>query len=166
MTVESLLARLREAALAMPRPGCDWESRPEFLLPPDAAQLEAARMATGEPLPDDLLAFLRLCGGIKGMSVHNGYQLCGAADVAKTRSDGWPPASVAGPAGQERVVPVAWDGGGNAFLLSPATGRVWRWDHETGGTTQVASSFTEFLARVVVDWEAYVSDIPGWRFLV
>jgi hypothetical protein len=100
------------------------------------------------------------------MSVHNGYHLCGAKEVADIRTDGWPPRTVTGPNGDERVVPVAWDGGGNAFLLSPSTQRVWRWDHETGTSVQVASSFTDFLTRVVADWEAYLADQPGWQFLV
>jgi hypothetical protein len=53
----------------------------------------------------------------------------------------------------------------NGFLLSSG-GRVWRWDHETSSVKEVAASFTEFLERVALDWEAYVADRPNWRFLV
>lgn len=166
MSVELLLARLHELGGHLPRPGCEWESRPEFLPAPDAAEVAAAEVMVGEPLPPDLLEFLRISGGVVGMSIHNGYCLCGAKQVADIRTDGCPPNVVRGPNGDERVVPIAWDGGGNAFLLSPSTQYVWRWDHETNVSKEVASSFTEFLERVVLDWEAYVSDRPGWRFLV
>jgi hypothetical protein len=68
-------------------------------------------------------------------------------------------------ANEEAAIPVAIDGGGNAFLLG-ASGRVWRWNQETGRLNLVAASFGAFLERVAEDWSAYVSEKPGWRFLV
>ena len=100
------------------------------------------------------------------MSVHNGYVLCGPTNLA---SDGFCrsfPATMPGHQGPMPVIPIATDGGGNAFLLSLHTGDVWRWDHETGATHLVATSFASFLERVVADWEAYIADTPGWQFLV
>jgi hypothetical protein len=64
------------------------------------------------------------------------------------------------------VLAIALDGGGNAFLLSPRSGDVWRWDHETGNTTRVAESFSGFLQRVVEDWKAYVGNRQLWTYLV
>jgi hypothetical protein len=166
MGVEGLITQLRELAVALPRPGCPWEERPKFLAPPDPAQVVAAQVAAGDPLPADLLSFLRTCGGVVAMGVHNGYQLAGAADLVDGTSEGWLPRTIVGPAGAERVLPVAWDGCGNAFLLALATQRVWRWNHETAAVQQVACSFIDFLERVVADWRAYIADTDGWRFLV
>jgi hypothetical protein len=162
------LDQLREAAEAMPRPGCDWERRPEFLSPPTLDQLEQTKRALAVPLPDDLSNFLALCGGIQGMSVHNGYRVCGASDIVQfnSHSDGWPPNVVSTASGTERVLTIALDGGGNAFLLSPRLGNVWRWDHETGKTIRVAESFSGFLHRVAEDWAAYVEQKEGWTYLV
>ena len=40
--VEASVARLRELALAIPRPGCEWEDRPRFdpPAPPAAGRLK------------------------------------------------------------------------------------------------------------------------------
>jgi hypothetical protein len=102
------------------------------------------------------------------MSVHNGYHLYGASDIVEvnSRSDGWPPKEVSTGSGAEPVLTVALDGGGNAFLLSPRSGNVCRWDHETGNMTTVAESFAGFLQRVVEDWVAYVQDREQWTYLV
>jgi hypothetical protein len=159
--VKASLARLRELALAIPRPGCDWEERPRFEPPPSPEQVAAYERAAGFALPGDLRAFLTDCGAVIGMSVHNGYWVGGVEALTRSIVDGDYPRSVAG----EPAAPVATDGGGNAFLLS-STGRVWRWDHETGSLSEVAGSFEGFLERVVTDWAAYVTDTPGWRFLV
>src|SRR5262245_46612323 len=159
--VEASLARLRELALAIPRPGCDWEQRPRFAPPASPKEVAAFERAAGFLLPADLRTFFAATGAVVGMSVHNGYWLGDVEQLARslTRCDF--PHSVAG----ELTVPVATDGGGNAFLLS-ASGRIWRWDHETGSVSAVAASFAEFLERVAADWAAYVADTPGWRFLV
>ena len=151
------VARLRELALAIPRPECEWEERPRFDPPAPPAAVAAFERAAGFPMPVDFRAFLARTGGVVGMSVHNGYWLGG---VERLAPDAFP-REVAG----EPAAPVATDGGGNAFLLS-AGGRVWKWDHETGRVSEVAASFAAFLVRVADDWAAYVADTPGWRFLV
>lgn len=144
--VKASLARLRELARAIPRPGCDWEERPRFEPPPSAEQVDAFERAAGFALPADLRTFLTDCGAVIEMSVHNGYWVGGVEGLARCIGRGDFPRSVAG----EPVAPVATDGGGNAFLLS-SSGRVWRWDHETGNLSEVASSFAGFMERVASD---------------
>jgi hypothetical protein len=158
--VEASLARLRELALALPRPGCDWEERPQFDPPASPEQMAAFERVAGFPLPADLRVFFSACGAMVGMSVHNGYWVGGVEQLARSLDRGDFPREVSG----DPAVAVATDGGGNAFLLS-ARGRVWRWDHETGSVSEVAASFAGFLARVADDWAAYVADTPGWRYL-
>lgn len=160
MSVEASLARLRELALALPRPGCDWEERPRFDPPPTPDAISAFETAAGFQLPADLRRFFADTDAAIGMSFHNGYWIGGVErlvdfityDVCSRSVEGEPAAA------------IATDGGGNAFLLS-ASGRVWRWNHETGAVSPVAESFGAFLDRVVADWEAYAADTPGWRFL-
>jgi hypothetical protein len=161
VAVQLSLARLRELALALPRPGCPWESRPTFEPPAVPEAVIAFEQAAGFPLPIDLRAFLASTGAVVGMSVHNGYWIGGVERLTDWLRTGQLPGEAAG----ERVAPIATDGGGNGFLLA-ASGRLWRWDHETGQLAAVAASFAEFLERVVRDWAAYVNDTPGWCFLV
>jgi len=161
MAVEASLARLRELALGIPRPGCDWEERPRFQPPASPKQVAAFERAAGFPLPADLRAFLADAGAVVGMSVHNGYWVGDVERLGRSIDRGDFPRSVSG----ESAVPVATDGGGNAFLLSEG-GRVWRWDHDTGSVSEVAASFEHFIERVAADWSAYVAETPGWRVLV
>jgi hypothetical protein len=62
---------------------------------------------------------------VVGMSVHNGYWLGGIERLMRSACRGDFPRNVE----NEPAIPVATDGGGNAFLLA-ADGQVWRWDHE------------------------------------
>lgn len=71
--VEASLTRLRQLALAIPRPGCEWEDQPRFDPPATPEQLAAFEQAAGFPLPADLRTFFAACGAVVGMSVHNGY---------------------------------------------------------------------------------------------
>jgi hypothetical protein len=92
------------------------------------------------------------------MSVHNGYWVGGIEQLI----DG---DSLPRIADGEVAIPIATDGGGNAFVLG-ASGQVWQWNHETDKLNLVAASFGAFLERVAEDWAAFVSEKPGWRFLV
>jgi hypothetical protein len=73
VTVQAVMTRLRELALAIPRPGCEGEERPRFDPPPSPEAVAAFERAAGFPLPADLRAFLADAGAAVGMSVHNGY---------------------------------------------------------------------------------------------
>jgi hypothetical protein len=155
-SVATTLTRLRDLALAFPRPDCDWEDRPRFNPPATSQSIAEIELSAGFDLPDDLRAFLNQTESIVAMSVHNGYWL---GDI-KQLVGGSFPRLVEG----EAVLPVATDGGGNAFFLG-ASGRVWRWDHETGKVRLISASFAAFLERIADDWEAYASETPNWQFL-
>ena len=159
--LEACITRLRELAQALPRPGCEWEERPRFDLPASADAIHVLEQAAGFRLPDDVKTFFAFTDGVVGMSVHNGYQIGGTKLISSRNESGDTQRNV--PDGL--ALAIAFDGGGNAFLLS-STGRVWKWEHETNGVSLVADSFEAFLHRVVADWEAYINDTPGWRFLV
>jgi SMI1 / KNR4 family (SUKH-1) len=161
MSVTTTLARLRELALALPRPGCEWERRPTFDPPATPQSVADFEHLAGFAFPADFRAFFAETNAVVGMSIHNGYYLGDAKGPARSLHRKDFPSIVKG----ERVAPVATDGGGNAFLLS-AIGHVWRWDHETDKVEMIAESFESFLEKVADDWAAYVSDKPGWRFLV
>ena len=152
------MTRLHELALALPRPGCDWEDRPQFEPPATPQAIVELERLAGFALPEDLRAFLGQTESIVAMSFHNGYWLGGINKLID--GDSFPRV-----ADGEAAIPVATDGGGNAFLLG-ASGRVWRWNHETDRLNLVVASFGAFLERVAEDWSAYVSEKPGWRFLV
>jgi hypothetical protein len=161
MSVHASVVRLRSLATLLPRPGCDWEDCPTFAPSAPLSAVAELEAVAGFELPGDYRAFLAETGAITAMSVHNGYWLGGAVDLVGLIKQGDFPQK----AGTEPVIPIATDGGGNAFLLAP-TGRVWRWQHETGKVTEVAGGFAAFLDRVAEDWEAYIAETPGWQFLV
>lgn len=158
MSIATTVARLRQLALGMPRPGCDWEDRPRFDPPATQQAIAALENAAGFPLPSELREFLEQSDSVVAMSVHNGYWLGGIRHLVD--GDGLPRVVDGGAA-----IPVATDGGGNAFLLS-SSGAIWWWNHQTGKTKVVADSFLAFLERVAEDWSAYIEEWAGWRFLV
>src|SRR6202044_2402277 len=112
--------------LAFPRPDCIWEERPRFDPPASPESVAEFERVAGFPLPDDLRDFFAVNDSVIAISIHNGFWLGGARQLARSAEQGNLPRSVNG----ERAIPVATDGGGNAFLLT-ANGRVWRWNHET-----------------------------------
>src|SRR5262249_3223104 len=146
--------------------GCPWEERPRFGPGASPETIQACQQAVGSRLPDDLVDFLRRCDTIAAMGVWNGYWIGAAADLADPGYRDDFPAAVNGRTGPEPVVPVARDGGGNAFLQSLVGGQVWRWDHETGAVRVVAPSFHGFLERVAEDWEHAAEDNGDWSYLV
>ena len=152
MSVHESLARLNKAAGTLE----DW-ARPTFGDPATADAIANLRAMAGFPLPAGLEALLSTHESICAMDIHNGYWIGGLEQLANS---GLPRR-----AQDEAAVPIATDGGGNAFLLS-SSGRVWRWDHETDGIALIAANVEAFLERVAADWEAIVAGTPGWQFIV
>ncbi len=157
MAVETSLSRLRELALAFPRANCEWEEQPHFAPPATRQSVVEIERCAGFVLPSDLRTFLEQTNTVIGMSIHNGYWIGGIEGLL---SGSFPPIIQ-----DESVLPIATDGGGNAFLIS-YSGHVWKWYHETGKVVKVATSFDAFLERVIADWEAYLAGTPDWDFLV
>lgn len=156
MHVRQTLARLHDLAASFD----NW-ARPTFDPPASPERLTAFRRVAGFPLPPDLDVLFAEHESIRAMDIHNGYWIGGLDALVASASDGSIPRLIR----EEPAVPIATDGGGNAFLVS-ASGRVWRWDHENGDLEQVAASVGEFLERVAADWAALAAGTPGWRFLV
>lgn len=157
MAVEISLIRLRELALTVPRSDCKWEEQPQFAPPATPQSIVKIESLAGFVLPNEFRTFLEQTNAVIGMSIHNGYWI---GDVERLASDSFPRVIH-----NESVLPIATDGGGNAFLLS-CNGYIWQWNHETGNVVQVATSFNAFLEQVVADWEAYLADTPDWDFLM
>ena len=141
--VADVLNRLRGLADLFPE-----GEGPTFSPPASADALEAFESAVGLALPAELREFLAHCDAIVAMDVHNGYWIGGTAGLARSAARGDFPETMDSGGERITVMPVATDGGGNAFFLIPADGRVWRWDHETGTLSAVADSFVGFLERV------------------
>ena len=115
--------------------------------------MAAFERAAGFPLPTDLRTFLADCEAV--VALDQGIWIGGVEQLIRSTGEDFP-RSVAG----ELAVPVATDGGGNAFLLS-SSGRVWHWNHETDRVTEVSASFADFLERVAADWAAMVAPTSG-----
>lgn len=156
MIVESL-ARLRLVAHAFTE-----SERPSFWPAATPASVERLEQAAGVRLPNDFYEFLFQADAVIAMDIQNGYWIGGTEGLALNigRSDF--PHNVEG----MKVIPVATDGGGNAFLLAVAGDHVWQWDHETGHVKEVACSFVAFLSRVADDWEQFAAGNNNWDCLV
>lgn len=139
---------------------------PAFSPPASADSIQAFESAVGFPLPAELREFLTQCDAVVAMDVHNGYWIGGTTGLTRSVSRGDFPRRIDSGGEPVAVAPIATDGGGNAFLLTPPDGRVWRWDHETGRVSAVAGSFVAFLERVAQDWERAASGDANWKYLV
>jgi hypothetical protein len=122
--------------------------------------------ALGEAIPAELLELLRATRAIVAMDIRNGYWIGGPAHLSRSIRRGDFPASLRAGGRDERALPIATDGGGNAFLLTRRLGSVWRWDHETGGVSCVSQNLAEFLRRVADDWEHNLAGDVSWEYLV
>jgi SMI1-KNR4 cell-wall len=159
MSIEHSLKRLQEIAQQLPREGCVWEKRPTFK-PGATEELLYKFQTASSAVPADLMRFLRQGEEVIAMGVHNGYRIGGLHWMSSYRPEMQPAVE------SNNLIPVASDGGGNVFLVSRSSGHVLHWDHETRKLAAVANSFADFLARVVSDWEHYVSDERNWKYLV
>ena len=81
----------------------------------------------GNSLPASIRAFLAEHDSIAAMDVWNGYWIGGVSLLRSIERGDFP-----GSVESHRVMPIATDGGGNAFLMpGDSDGRVWKWSHET-----------------------------------
>ena len=161
MEVRDAIKSLRESADFIPRSEYPWEERPSFSAPSQPIDIEAFELASGFELPSDVREFFREVDQIIGMSIHNGYWIGGISNLISMAHEDQTPTAIDG----QSVMPIATDGGGNVFFLS-STGQVFRMCHETKETSRCQVTFSEFLERVAKDWKAFVSDEPGWSYLV
>jgi hypothetical protein len=173
-TIAPTLARLKYAGAEFA--SLDWGypvGTPRFDAPIAAAELAELDAQVVNALPNDLVEFYKLCGGITAMDIHNGYAVLPLEQAVQIRRDG--PTHVIADGTRHAFIPVAADGGGNLFLLQLASPFcVWRSNHErvTGpevdesAVRQVAVGFSEFLARVAEDWEHFVDGDQDWNFLI
>jgi len=129
----------------------------------DIASLEAAIKA---PLPKDFLAFQKLCGFISAMDIWNGYSLMEASRINALIVDAHSPPAIQVVNGQSTLIPIGGDGGGNLFLTAFADSyHISKWNHETGSQEKLADSFTEFLERMLEDWEHFVIQDSDWKYM-
>ena len=161
MEVIRTLARLQSIADRF----LEWQT-PRFAAPAASEAIHELERVAGTRLPGDLRAFLERLDEIVAMDIHNGYWLGGTGALTRSVLRNDFPKELKTGGSLIQALPVATDGGGNAFLVASDGGGVWRWDHETRNTAQVATSFSKFLARVADDWEHAAADDPDWAFLV
>jgi len=159
LQIDQVLSRLRKLADEFPA-----EGRPRFSPRASADSLVAFEKVVGTRLPEQLAGFLRQCDSIVAMDVWNGYWVGGVEQLLRSVGRNDFPAKLV-EAENDVVVPVATDGGGNAFLMSVNDQRVWKWNHETGNSTPVAHDFVSFLGRIADDWEHFIAGDPVWRYL-
>ena len=160
VNVAQTVERLRSLAERFPA-----DERPAFMPGSMATDITAMEQCLRSPLPDDFADFLRKCEAIHAMDVWNGYWIGGIAELMRSISRGDFPGLVANGDRPVPVVPVATDGGGNAFLLSLDGRTVWKRDHETASVQSVAAGFMGFLLRVEEDWEHYLRRDYDWQYL-
>ena len=160
-SIEDALVRLQDAAGLLPE-----SERPTFRGAASAQQIDALEAAVGNRIPDDFRMLLQTCDAIVAMDVHNGYWIGGAEALARSVARGDFPRVVSDGSTSAPAMPIATDGGGNAFLARIADGSVWRFDHETGIVEPVASSIDGFLHRVAEDWVHFAADDHQWHYIV
>jgi hypothetical protein len=144
--IQSTVRRLHEAAALF-----DDQDAPQFAAPASPSELSDLAATANVELPDDFIEFLSLHRAIVAMNIHNGYWIGASSSGPLVLADG-PSTATCGTA-RPSVFPIASDGGGNLFLWPLTMSSIWRWNHDTGVTHQVAEGFVEFLQIVVEDWE-------------
>jgi cell wall assembly regulator SMI1 len=157
MTLELAMQRLLESANMLP----EW-AKPTVHEAATTEDIASFEEVIGTLLPEDFRRFLTMSDGIVAMDVQNGYWLGGTKLLTRSvhRND------FPGFIENNKVVPIATDGGGNVFLLSLGGYHVWRWRRETSQCDVVSNSFIEFLLRVASDWEQFASENDHWKYLV
>jgi SMI1 / KNR4 family (SUKH-1) len=158
-SIDDLLSRLHELAEEF-----STDERPTFHQGASQDSISAFQAAAAQ-VPKDFTYFLTQCDSIIAMDVWNGYWIGGVGGLLQNMARRDFPSVVSDANNSVPVIPVATDGGGNAFLMSLSGDKVWKWNHGTGDTTLVAPGFSSFLARIAEDWEHFLSDDRTWPYL-
>ena len=147
---------------------------PKYPLSPTWVFLAPCTLCPGLPrkaanvvsdLPQDFVEFLRACEAIIAMDICNGYWIGGIDQLSRNIARGDFPALINVNGRQIPVMPIATDGGGNAFLMSIADQTVWKWDHETRNVRIVSENFPAFIRRILQDFEHWLSGDTKWDYL-
>lgn len=157
--IQSAVRQLLEAAALF-----EHEGAPRFAPGASPSELDDLAATAGVDLAHDFRGLLRLHRAIVAMDIHNGYWIGASATGPLVLAQG-PRAATCGDA-MLSVFPVASDGGGNLFLRPLTTPAIWRWDHETGNTQQVAETLAEFLRVVAEDWACVARGDEARAYLV
>jgi cell wall assembly regulator SMI1 len=145
------------AARSVPQP-----TRPIFAPPASAEDIALLEAAVGNSLPTSIRAFLAEHDSIVAMDVWNGYWIGGVCTLLRSIERGDFPGRI----DSHRVMPIATDGGGNAFLTPvDSDGPVWKWSHETGAIKEIASSFQHFLDRIADDFRMFAAGKGDWPYM-
>jgi len=159
--IESVVATLLGLSARYPR-----EVAPRIEDPASPAEISELQAAAGQTLPALVLALFQRTRAIVAMEVRNGYAIGGPLQLARSLRRQDFPASLDVQAPSARAIPVATDGGGNAFMVALGDGSVWRWDHETGALERVARDLPDFLGRIAEDWAHDLDGDSTWNYLV
>ena len=109
MTVTEALALMKALAQQVPAIGSPYPlEAPKFEKATTHSEIAVLEEDVGERLPEAYKEFLRFCGGVTAMDVHNGYAIHPLSTVRRIRQQSEVPKVV----GQAPVVPVGGDGGG------------------------------------------------------
>jgi hypothetical protein len=159
--INEALVRLRAAARLFPA-----SQQPSFHDGASAQQVDALEKTLGHCIPEDLRVLLRACDAIVTMDVRNGYWVGGTDTLVRSYARGDFPRAISDGPTEAAAIPIATDGGGNAFLARVSDGSVWRLDYETGAIERIAATIDGFLLRVAEDWEHEAAGDLEWSYLV
>ena len=159
-TIMELVRKLRELASRVPSVASPFPlGQPTFGEGVGTEELESLRLPEG--IPTDYREFLLTVGEIVAMDVHAGYHLVSPKLAVAMLCDTSTPSEIQ----NVPVLPIGSTGGGTLFVIEcGGTGAVWRWT-PFSPPTQLASTFTHFLARLAEDWKHFVDGDDDWAFL-
>jgi hypothetical protein len=158
--IDELLFRLHELGDCFSA-----EEKPTFSAGASPQAITALQGCVSQPLPDDFASFLHRCDSIVAMNVWNGLWIGGIVSLERSIKRNDFPKMLNRERNQIELVPVATDGGGNAFLMALSDRSVWKWNHESNDCTLVADDFSGFLKRIIDDWEHYLAGDFVWNYL-
>ncbi|HEY0075073.1 MAG TPA: SMI1/KNR4 family protein [Abditibacteriaceae bacterium] len=164
--IKNILDRLRSTGTKIPAVPCIYQLKePVFGTGSPQADIVSLEDAIKAPLPQDFVAFQELCGTISAMDIWNGYSIMGASHIKSLFAD-TQLLHVFHTDSQSIMMPIGSDGGGNMFLMGFVGGnQILKWNHETDSQEKLADSFTEFLERMLEDWEHFVIQDANWKYM-